>query len=416
MGKSTTEKQVTYKSIADCEICSRIPQKVAEDIIASPKIIPPQVNDLLTVIEMEDESTHAYCTSITRLLKCPVCGTLYYYNHYDDDGEHFMDPTCDEITVRRYDPLAAMMWLERIAAGSENALPNTFGQLKTAFAEGTSAPTTQIAGAGLSDKMQAARKELGELRGRYDELVRDLVEVIQHRSPDWQIKMYAVESLCHHFLSQSDWDSMSSLLLKHPDPVVRVSTAKLVIGIATDDAPVIDLVHTTRGLRTFLEAEIAKKARMNELVEVLLEIALSGSGTTFEYDHGYGSSSYYPKSARSVALYGLVVAADHKAEMAHAVPALVGMLSKDKRLNYEVCWVLRTLAHPLRVSWGEKKKKIAQTILDEIEKIDPSRELKLLADEEVKKLVEECAKRLKKEKPDGKRQATSKCTRPDRKR
>ncbi len=30
---------------------------------------------------MDDEDTPAYCTSTTRLLKCPTCGTLYYYNH-----------------------------------------------------------------------------------------------------------------------------------------------------------------------------------------------------------------------------------------------------------------------------------------------------------------------------------------------
>ena len=100
MDDSTTEKQAMYKSIADCDICNRIPQKVAEDIVISPKIIPPEVNRLLTVIEMEDESTHAYCTSITRLLKCPVCGTHYYYS-----WDHQERDTCTlestDITVRR---------------------------------------------------------------------------------------------------------------------------------------------------------------------------------------------------------------------------------------------------------------------------------------------------------------------------
>jgi hypothetical protein len=381
-GRTQDTRLSMVTSIADCAICSRIPQKVAEDIRAgAPKIVPPEVDRLATVVELEDESTPAYCTSITRLLKCSVCGTLYYYNHYDDDGAHFMDPTCDEITVRRYDPLTAMGFLERITAGTENALPNTLGQLKQAFAEGTSAPTTHIAGAGLSDQVHAARQELDELRGRYDEIMHDLIEVIRHRSPDWQIKMYAVESLCHHFLSQGDWSSLSDLLLKHPDPVVRVSTARLVIGIATGDAPVTDLVHTARKLRMFLETEIATQARMDELVEVLLEVALVGSGMTFEYDHGYGSSRYSPSSTRSVALYGLVVAADHQAELAYAIPALVGMLSQDKQLNYQVCWVLRTAA---------KKIQCARAILGEIDKSNRSRKLELLRDAEVKRLVDEC--------------------------
>lgn len=388
MNANAAEQPAQYVSIADCEICARIPQKMAQDLErAESKNIPPKVDRLLTVVELEDESTHQYCSSITKLLKCPVCGTLYYYNHYDDDGEHFMDPTCDEIMVRRYDPLTALGFLERVMAGAENALPNTLGQLKTAFAEGTRAPTTRIAGAERNSNVQAAEQAWAELRGRYDELMRDLVEAIQRPSLDWQIKMYAVESLCQHFLSHKDWEALSRVLLHHPDPVVRLAAARLVIGIATDDAPVIDLAHVSRPLRTFLAAEIAKKARMNELVEVLLEIALSNSGSTFEYDHGYGSSRYYPASARWVALYGLVVAADHKARLDHAIPALVGLFSKDKQLNYQVGWVLRTLA--------EKRKTSARAILAEVNKLEAASQLELLTDEEVKRLVQECRRRMK---------------------
>ncbi|MDP3047363.1 MAG: hypothetical protein Q8O07_07790, partial [Chloroflexota bacterium] len=117
---TTSAPVPTYVSIADCLTCAHIPQKLSEAILCGePKLIPPEVNGLLTVLEMEDDSTPAYCTSITRLLKCPRCGTYYYYNHYDDDGQHFMDPTSDDITVRRYDPVTTLAFLDKIVAGAE---------------------------------------------------------------------------------------------------------------------------------------------------------------------------------------------------------------------------------------------------------------------------------------------------------
>jgi hypothetical protein len=135
-----------YISIADCPICARFPQKVSEDIRESaPKLIPAELNELVLVLEIDDDSTPAYCSSITRLLRCPRCGTHYYYNHYDDDGQHFMDPTSDDITVRRYDPVTALAFLDRIAAGAGDTLPNALGQMARAFSEGGGVPSTSIA-------------------------------------------------------------------------------------------------------------------------------------------------------------------------------------------------------------------------------------------------------------------------------
>jgi hypothetical protein len=385
---STIGKLPTYKSIADCEICARIPQKVAEDIqLEKPRIIPPQVDQLLTVIELDDESTHRYCTSTTRLLKCSLCGTYYYYNHYDDDGEFFMDPASDTITVRRYDPVTAIDFMERIVAAGENALPKTLGQMTKAFAEGTIPPATRIAGESLDAKTGTVQIELDQLKDRYGELMRELGQLIQQRELDWHIKAYAVESLCYHFVSQGDWASLSAVLLRHPDPVVRLLTAKMVIGIGTDDAPAIDLVHVARALREALKAEMARKARMNEVAGVLLEIALADYGVTLVYDHGYGASSYKERHTRYVALYGLVVAAGHKADLGHAIPALCALLSDDKYLNYHVGWVLRTLA--------EKKKKDAHAIRDELVKLDRPGKRKVWKDPNVQQVVEACEKRLK---------------------
>jgi hypothetical protein len=375
-----------YISIAECPICARIPQKVSEDIRESaPKLIPAELNELLVVLQIEDDSTPAYCTSITRLLKCPRCGTYYYYNHFDDDGQHFMDPTSDDITVRRYDPVTALAFLDKIAAGADDPLPNALGQMARAFSEGGGAPSTSIAATRQNQIAAAARAEAAELRGRYDSLMEDLAGVIQRPSLDWQIKRYAVESLCLHFLAAGDWDSLRRLLLANPDPVVRVESAALVIGMGTDDAPAIDLAHAPGGMRGRTAKAIGQAAHMARLVDVLLELARSTDGVTLEYDHGYGSSRYRSRSIRSAALYGLVVAAGHGTVVNATVPALVQMLSADKRLNAEVGWVLRAVAE------RQPGAKIVQDALDRLE--SPLKE-RILADAEVVRVLQACHARL----------------------
>ena len=65
-------------NIADCEICKNIPQEFSSE---------EKILKLLTVIEMK--SYYDCCgTSITKLLKCPICSTYYYYNHYSEDSHY----------------------------------------------------------------------------------------------------------------------------------------------------------------------------------------------------------------------------------------------------------------------------------------------------------------------------------------
>lgn len=380
-----------YLSIADCPRCGRIPQKVNKDIgLEGSKRMPPEVNELRIVLEMEDEGTHRYASSITRLLKCDLCGTYYYYNHYDDDGEYFMDPPCETLTVRRYDPLTTRDFLERLLSGVENVLPNTPGQLTKAFVDNEYDLTTRIAPQGLEAKLAAARAELDELNARYDALLADCAVILQRPEPNWHIQRYALETRFAHCVMQGDWESLSRELLHHPDPVVRIATAQLAIGIGTGDAPVYDILHVTGISLRFLEAEMRKKKRKEELVAVLLELALKDSGHTLRYDHGYGDSHYDPWPIQILALYYLVVSASHGANLLEAIPALVGLLSPEKWLNYNVCWVLRSIV--------EKRKKSASLILEELEKLRVSRKAtrRIFNDDNVKKLIEECQKRLPK--------------------
>ncbi len=380
-----------YRSIAGCPRCRRIPQKVNEDIgPEGSKRMPPEVNELRIVLEMEDAGTHRYASSTTRLLKCDLCGTYYYYNHYDDEGEYFMDPPCETLTVRRYDPLTARDFLERLLAGVENVLPNAPGQLTKAFVDNDYNLTTRIAPQGLDAKLAAARAELNELNARYDALLADCAAILQRPEPNWHIQRYALETRFAHFVVQGDWESLSRELLHHPDPVVRIATAQLAIGIGTGDAPVYDILHVTGDALRFLEAQLRKKTRKAELVAVLLDLAVKDSGATLKYDHGCGDSHYDPWPIQTLALYYLVVSASHGANLLEAIPALVGLLSPEKQLNHQVCWVLSTIV--------EKRKKSAPLILEELEKLRASRKAtrRIFNDDNVKKLVEECQRRLPK--------------------
>jgi hypothetical protein len=400
-----------YLSIVDCEICARIPQQFAHDIDdAYPHIIPPEAAALQRVVEMNDESTHSYCISTTLLLKCPACGTYYYHNHYDDDGEHFMDPTSDTISLRRYDAVTAREFMERIAADPAGAVPNAMGRLVKAFCDGADAPQTRITAAGLTETQQVMLQELAELSVRYIGLIADLEAAVQQRPLGWHIKEHVIFSLCNHYYSQADWDTPRRLLLHHPDPEVRLLTLKLVMGIGTDDAPVMDIVHACRAARAYLEAEVPKQRRLTELADLLLDLALTAKGDTLQYDHGYGKSSYGPRSLRSLALYYLVVAAGRRVDLIPAIPALVGLLTPVSRprlgpntteaekkaahdrqwtergLNSSVCWVLRELA--------EKKRRAPRAIMDALEQVESKRRTRILKDENVQKLVETCEHRL----------------------
>ncbi len=387
------EPPCRYISIADCPRCENIPQQVNENIESEgSKHMPPQVNELRIVLEIADEGTHRYASSITRLLQCDLCGTYYYYNHYDDAGEYFMDPPCETLTVRRYSPLTVKDFLERLLAGSENVLPNAPGQLIKAFVDDNYDLTTRVAPQGLDAKLETACAELDELGRRYDTLLADCTAILQRPTPNWHIQRYALETRFNHWVAQGDWDSLSRELLHHPAPVIRMATAQLAIGIGTGDAPVFDMLHITRNALHFLQAQMRKKVRKAELVAVLLELALKDSGQTLKYDRGYDHSRYDPWPIQILALYYLVVSASHGADLLDAIPALVGLLSQDKWLNHHTCWVLRTLV--------EKRNQSAPLILAELDRLRASLQAtkRIFSDDNIRQLIKECQERLPKPK------------------
>jgi hypothetical protein len=212
-----------------------------------------------------------------------------------------------------------------------------------------------------------------------------ITRLIRRPELDWQLKRYALESLCFHFLAIGDWASLSQVMLTNPDPVIRVESARLIIGLGADDAPAIDLVHAPGGMRTRLAKEIAEPAHMAELTAVMLELSRSANGVTLEYDHGFGSSRYYARSVRSSALYGLVVAAGQGTTVDAAVPVLVGMLSADKRTNAEVGWVLRAVA---------ERKPGARIVQDALDRLESPLKSRILADAEMVRVLQACRAKL----------------------
>ncbi len=366
-------------SIADCELCARLPQKIDLDIEqGGPGLVPPEVGQLATVLTLEDTQEGPYCSNVTRLLKCRTCGSYYYYNRYDDDGEHFMDPTCDEVTVRRYDLASVAILLQQAAGGGDDALPGTLGQLRKAFIEGESLPSTRPQPYTLQE-MQTARLELGDLQTRLPQVLEDLRRALLRPGLNWQIQRYAVETLCGDCFDRQDWPGLRRELLGHADPLVRLTAALLVIGIGSGDAPVVDLVHVPLRVRRYLKAELRRRGRWAELARVLLELALTCDAMTLQYEHRYDGATYVPVSVRAAALYGLLISEDHGSRLAAAIPRLAGLLLQDRALNLAVCRLLERLA---------KKRGQAQLILAALQA--HPRQSELAADASIQNLLHLC--------------------------
>lgn len=323
---------MNYKSIADCEICRHIPQKASDSI-------PGDVYQLLRIIDINKDDSGSSCT--LRLLKCPQCATHYYYINYSEAAEVASPPT-NEIEVRRYDAATAIWFLERKAADG------------------------------------AASRELDELRPRYDLIIRDLIEVIQHRALDYQLKIYTIQALCNHFAAQADWNSISDLLLKHSDAEVRVTAASLILNIALENISSADLMHMPERLRSFLKAEGQQQARRQELIAVLLDIALHHDLPTYQYKYYFGSAGYQQTTTGSVALESLSIAVRHQADLTSAIPTLVARFVTYRPLIYDLCELLCELA---------KDRRNAAAIIEEIERLENPIKQRLMSESLGQKLV-----------------------------
>ncbi len=375
-----------YISILDCEICKNLPQKASEDLkhdTSESKF--PKLDKLLPAIKIEEETDSAYVSSTTIIYKCPLCGTYYYFNHFEDEGTHFMDPTYDEMTFRRYDFPTVKRFLEGIAGVKDGTVPHALGTLKKAFLDGSTPSPTQVQGA--DTKIESATKELLELNHRYADSINDLISCLKKEIPNLNLKIYIIDSLCHHFMNEGNLDIIDNLLLKHENVFIRVRTANYLAGISTTDAPVSDLIHIPRKFLEASKAFISDKKYITELKEIFLSTALSSEEIIYEYDDGYNSRRY-KKPLQYDALYGLRVIVKY-IDLSKDIPKIVGLFStKDRALNDYASWLLRELL---------TSKANAVAIREEIEKFAP----KIAEDKNIQELLKECNKKIRINNPKG---------------
>lgn len=377
--------EMRYCSIVDCPLCGILPLKMDLDLERESRDkVPAELEQLSTVLLLDLEE-HAYASNTVKLLKCPSCGTYYYFNHYVDEGAHFMDPTSNDLMVRRYPPLTVMRFLEGIVNRTLGTFPQPLGKLRDAFLEGRYPYPNEVSEKERGEKLETVVRELDEIKGRYSTLMEEFIGIVKTRSPEWYLKKYMVESLVIHFVNEEEWGNISELLLKHRDPVVRVEALKFLVGYSTGDAPVIDIIHIPYDIREKLAKILKRKRQLNEIAQVASELALSDHGYTYRYDMGFGESRYYKWPIQYDGLYSIIVLAKY-VDFSELIPQLISLLSEENEyLNYKVCWTLRSIS--------ERNKAGAKLILKLIKskKVDS----KVLQSKEVQELIEACRKQEK---------------------
>lgn len=375
-----------YISIVDCDICAKIPQRIMRDIQHdSGDNIPVEIDKLVKLLEINEDTDQMYTSSITRILKCPNCGTYYYHNHYKDDGQHFMDPTYDEITIRRYEPKTALTFMQSLLEGKAGNLPQALGRMSKAFLDDYAPNTPLTANLKNNPEANVLFQEIQELKERYPILIEEMTRNIQVKSMNWQIAKYILASLNSYYLLNNDWENFRKILLNHKDPIIQVEVAEGVLSIISDDAPVVDLVHIPWDYRNRFK-EIFNKDKIYELIQILLN-NIQIPITPTQDPVSITVLDYNEKPFQAKALYGLVVAND-LIDISHTIPLLISLLSENVRLNYEICWVLRVFA--------EKKKTQSQLVFDELNKIEKEKMEMILRDKEVQQVLNVCKSKLKK--------------------
>ena len=368
-----------YCSIVDCALCRKLPLKLDLDLDLVEEI-PKELKKLSTVLSFDLEPEHEYSSNTVELLKCPKCGTYYYFNHFVDEGEHFMDPTSNDVSIRRYPPLAVIRFLEGIINKIPGTFPQPLGKLRDAFLEDTYPYPNEISEKERREKLKIVIAELNEIKGRYRTVIEEFINIIRNHPPEWHLKKYIVDSLLMHFINEDDWSSISNLMLKHRDPIIRVEALKFLAGFCSGDAAVTDILHIPNDILEKLEKILTKKSQLDEIIQVASKLALSDHGHTYHYDGLFGK--YYPHKVQYDALYCIRVLAEY-AGVSKLIPQLVDLLSEeDESLNFEVCWTLKRIS--------EQNKEDAKLILGAIKSKADSR---IMRSQEVQELIKECSER-----------------------
>jgi hypothetical protein len=262
---------MSFVSIGDCAICAVLPQKLIESATdGGEPVLPAQVEQLRCALQLGD----------ARLLQCPACATYYYYSRDHEDRDICAREKTD-VTLRRYGPVRVREFLESAGSGAEP--PMTMGQFRQALLDSSEALAPSEAAPG-ERLVEQVRSELQGLAGRYEACITDLTRLLAREPrPSWHIMAHAVESLGCHYLARSDWLGMSALLLAHGDPAVRLVCAEFVSDTGLHNLSTFDLLHTPSTVRAYLDAELKRRERVEELARVLEAVVLGPPFDSFTY-------------------------------------------------------------------------------------------------------------------------------------
>jgi hypothetical protein len=254
-----------------------------------------------------DSQAYEYAFTQTAFKVCPFCGTYYQYRYDRDDGEHFMDPTNEDVHLVRCSPTWVRVEL-------------------------------------LQKNTPAAQDLLDALERRYLDLIRDYVaRLAPHPPQNWQISKHLIETLTDEYLLKRDWEGLEILLLRHAHPVVRIETAADLLYIATEKYPVWDIRDFTPELAQAAQHWLFHDNHAQFLVDVFVTVLHAPLEETLAYDWFFG----YRHTQLSVqALSGLSNVAYRQIDITRAVPALVHLFSQNEWLNTKIRWpLIRLIEH-----------------------------------------------------------------------
>lgn len=289
------------------------------------------IDRLCTVFERTVQ-VHRYATSRTSLLKCPSCARYYHRVHYDDRGEHAMDPASDEVELLRYDAYTAREFLLELARDPGAVGPPPSAELRLAFFE------DRTARAGEALPGPSCERESAEAEARYPALMAELSEALERGALVWPVREFIVVSVCNQRLVEGDLARLEREVFRNPDVAVRVEGLMHVVGIGMRDAPSVHQLHARPEMRTAARGLVGDPERLETVLDCLVECAEAEPAQVYRRESCVG---FQPLSTRERALYGLRVCAKHGGDLAPRIERIVGLLARDCQLAAGITGVLR---------------------------------------------------------------------------
>jgi hypothetical protein len=163
----TTQQE--FISLVDCEICRKITDMECVDAyLKLPDVFQFEVPKLLMIIETKKDDGR-YCLMTSRLLKCPLCATYFYYHSHDQDWDSIdqISPQLS-LTLIRYSPKRVIEFLKDLVSSTNKALSAFHVSSKENTGTRTDIPQMLMKECELSNLLLQANKELDLLKPAYD--------------------------------------------------------------------------------------------------------------------------------------------------------------------------------------------------------------------------------------------------------